>query len=365
MTLPHFVQDDPVEIEPNQSELEDLETDNPTAKYEIWVFPTDFTLEGLHSKWKAETLRLPDFQRQYVWTMSKASRLIESFLLGLPVPGVFLYREHDTESHLVIDGQQRLLSVFFYMSGEFANGREFKLTKNIRRDWRGRAYTDLEEEDRLMIANSVLRATVIRQLNPRDNTSIFHIFERLNTAGTPLSAQEIRNCLYSGKFNDMLKDMNKRCEAWRAILGASEPSPRQRDEELALRMLALWQKSDEYKEPMKDFLNGVMGSHRNRPEEFLNELRDAFERTCALIVDNLGEKPFHIKAGLNAAAFDSVSVAFAKNSNRIPEDVRDRYERLKADSGFEKATSSATTHTEAVRKRLAIAENILFGSGVE
>ena len=365
MTFPHFVQD-PVEIEPNQSELEDQETDSPTANYEILVFPTDFTLEVLHNKWKAKTLRLPDFQRQYIWPMSKASRLIESFLLGLPVPGIFLYQERDTNHQLVIDGQQRLRSAFFYMSGEFADGREFKLTKNIRRNWRRRAYADLEEDDRLRIADSVLRATVIRQLNPRDDTSMFHIFERLNTTGTPLSAQEIRNCLYSGKFNDMLKAMNKRCEAWRAILGASEPSPRQRDVELALRMLALWQKSDEYKEPMKDFLNGVMASHRNRPEESLRELRDAFERTCSLIVDNLGEKPFHIRrSGLNAAAFDSVSVAFAKNSNRIPEDVKERYERLKANPGFEKATSSATTHTETVRKRLAIAENVLFGSGVE
>ena len=365
MTLTHFAQYDPVEIELNQSELDDQETDSQITRYEILVYPTDFTLEVLHNRWKANTLRLPDFQRQYVWTMSKASRLIESFLLGLPVPGIFLYRERDTEHQLVIDGQQRLLSAFFYMSGEFADGREFKLTKNIRENWRGLAYADLKEDDRLRIADSVLRATVVRQLNPRDNTSIFHIFERLNTTGTPLSAQEIRNCLYSGKFNDMLKDMNEHCESWRAILGASEPSPRQRDVELALRMLALWRKSDEYKEPMKEFLNGMMDSHRNRPEEFLRGFRDVFERTCDLIVDNLGERPFHVKSGLNAAVFDSVSVAFAKNSSRIPEDVRDRYERLKVDSGFEKATSSATTHTETVRKRLAVAENVLFGSGAE
>ena len=364
MTLTHFAQDDPVEIEPNQSELDDQETDSLSAGYEIMAYPTHYTLQTVYEKLKSGRIALPDFQRRYTWTMSKASRLIESFLIGLPVPGIFLYRERDSEREVVIDGQHRLMTAFFYMGGEFADGREFRLTKNVHRDWRGRAYQDLEEDDQMRIEDSVLRATVIKQFNPHGDTSMFHIFERLNTAGTPLSAQEIRNCLYPGKFNDMLKDVNEHCEAWRAILGADKPSPRQTDVELALRMFALWLNSDEYKEPMKDFLNVVMESRRNEREETLQKFRNAFDRTCRVIVYNLGEKPFHIRSGLNAAAFDSVAVAFARNIDQLPAGLAEKYEMLKADADFVDATCGDAASASSVRKRLAVAENVLFGNGL-
>ncbi len=353
---------DPVAIEETQSDIDDRETDGQ-SNYEILVYPTDFTLQVLYEKWKAKSLKLPEFQRQYVWNRNKASRLIESFLLGLPVPGIFLYLERDTGHQLVIDGQQRLLSTFFYFKGKFANNREFRLSNKIHRRWQGRAYKDLEEPDQIKLSDSVLRATIVRQLHPHDDTSIFHIFERLNTTATPLSAQEIRNCLYHGTLNDALKNMNRENEAWRAIMGSPNVSTRQRDVELALRMISLWLKESEYKEPMKDFLNTVMGDHRDLPLERLREWRDLFEQTSALIVGRLGERPFHIRAGLNAAVFDSVSVAFARNLDRVPEDIMDRYERLKSDPDFIKSTTSSTTSVYNVRQRIAVAERILFGSG--
>ena len=364
MTLTHFAQDDPVEIEPNQSELDDQETDSLSAKYSIMAYPTHYALHSARDMLKSGRIALPDFQRRYMWTMSKASRLIESFLIGLPVPGIYLYRERDSERHLVIDGQHRLLTAFFYMDGEFADGREFRLTKNVHRNWRGRTFQDLEEDDRILIEESVLRATVIKQFNPHGDTSMFHIFERLNTAGTPLSAQEIRNCLYPGKFNDMLKDVNEHCEAWRAIVGTKEPSPRQTDVELVLRMFALWQNSGEYREPMKGFLNVVMESRRNEREEALREFRIVFDRMCRVIVYNLGEKPFHIRSGLNAAAFDSVAVAFARNIDQLPAGLAEKYEMLKADADFVDATCGDAASASSVRKRLAVAENVLFGNGL-
>jgi len=73
----------------------------------------EYTLEGLHQKWKAEEILIPDFQRRFVWKQVQASKLIESFLVGLPVPAVFLYTERKSQKFFVIDGQQRLKSIFY------------------------------------------------------------------------------------------------------------------------------------------------------------------------------------------------------------------------------------------------------------
>ena len=89
-------------IENIRSEVEDQESD--LAPYRIVSYPADYTLKGLHDKWRAAEIEIPPFQRQYVWTLTQASRLIESFLLGLPVPGIFFYRDQDSQRLLVIDG---------------------------------------------------------------------------------------------------------------------------------------------------------------------------------------------------------------------------------------------------------------------
>lgn len=361
MTMVSLTTDDPVLIEETQSDIEDQETDKPYTNYDILVYPADFTLEVLHDKWNSKTLRLPDFQRKYIWSKSKASRLIESFLLGLPVPGVFLYTERSSNEQLVIDGQQRLLSVFHYLSGEFADGSEFRLTRNVDEHWQGRSFKDLEKLDRLNLKDSVLRATVVRQLHPNDDTSIFHISERLNTSSTPLSAQEIRNCIYHGSFNDALRRLNEGDEAWRLIMGSPQPSSRQQDVELALRMISLYHRQDKYQKPMKDFLNTMMEDHRHITHELLIEWEKLFRTTSKSIICCLGEKPFHIRSGLNRAVFDSVSVAFARNPNRIPRDIRERYNRLVEDPDFRHATDSSTTDVANVHGRIAIAERILFG----
>ena len=106
-------------LEHIESEIEDA-TFSP-SHYEIVSIPADYTLEGLAGKWKKGQLKIPGFQRKFVWTQRQASRLIESFLLGLPVPALFLYVDPDTGDQQVIDGQQRLTSVVQFFNGSFKN----------------------------------------------------------------------------------------------------------------------------------------------------------------------------------------------------------------------------------------------------
>ncbi len=345
-----------VSIERIASEVEDQESD--LSPYKIVAYPADFTLQVLHDKWKNGEIEIPPFQRQFVWTQSQASRLIESFLLGLPVPGVFLYKDKLTQKLLVIDGQQRLKTVFGYFDGYLPGAQERFVLRGVRQEWEGRAYTDLSEPDQIRLRDSVLRATIVDQLDPADTSSVFHIFERLNTGGTVLRPQEVRNCIYQGPFNDLLIELNHD-PTWRKLVGSGLPDKRMRDMELILRFLSLYEDSDKYTKPMKDFLSNFMRSNRHAKPQRLEEFRKIFASTVQRVVDSLGRKPFHIKAGLNAAVFDSVMVAFATSENTLP-DIKKRFRRLLNLYDYQVCTSTGTTDVEAVKTRIGLAKSALF-----
>ncbi len=213
-------------------ELEDLITEDDESNdeesvamsYDIATYPSDFTLSGITEMWHHSDIVIPAFQREFVWTIKQSSLLIDSFLCGLPVPPVFFYIDEENKN-LVIDGQQRILSVVFFMEGYF--GRESTHGKRSVFRLRGigeknpylnKRFIDLDESDQRKLKQTVLRAVNIRQLRPQgEGTSAFHIFERLNTGGTPLRPQEIRNCVFRGAFSGVLKRLNQDGN-WRLIL---------------------------------------------------------------------------------------------------------------------------------------------------
>ena len=166
-------------------ETEPTDDDEPQdIRYEIASFPTDFTVRVMYEKWKSGQLVIPDYQRRYVWNLPQASRLIESFLLGLPIPQVFLYRQHSGSELHVVDGHQRLASIALFYGGQFSHSRVFRL-QGVNPNWDGKTYTELSEDDRLSLDDATLRSIIIRQIQPNDNSSVYQLFERLNTGGTP------------------------------------------------------------------------------------------------------------------------------------------------------------------------------------
>lgn len=352
-----------IDLEPITSEDEDYESAPPD--YQILTYPADFTLEVLHQKWKAKDILIPDFQRGFVWNQAQSSKLIESFLVGLPVPPIFLYSERKSQKFLVIDGQQRLNSIFYFFEGywghEIAESRRvFRLSKlNQDSTFSDRTFEDLQDEDKRRLKNAVLRAFIVQQLDPADDTSLYHIFERLNTGGTLLTNQEIRNCLFHGKFIKFINELNK-VDDWRRILGKDKPDTRGKDVELLVRFFAM-RNIVAYTKPMKDFLSKFMKKNRDASEETLRANRDLFERTCHEVIASLGPKPFHVRAGLNVAVLDAVMTAFSNHLHEIPADVSERYARLKKDIQFKKNTESGTTAVDAVRERLGQANATLFG----
>lgn len=364
--LPHDL-----ELEPITAEDQDYQSSPPD--YRIATYPTDFTLEILHKKWSDGDIEVPAFQRSFVWKRAQASRLIESFLVGLPVPAIFLYNERETEKYFVIDGQQRLRSVFAFFEGSFPSqfagagppddtgSGAFRLTGLSPSSlFYNRAFGGLPGSDQRRLRNAVLRAFIVQQLNPEDDTSMYHIFERLNTGGTMLANQEIRNCIYRGPFVDFVAELNT-LRPWRTILGKDEPDSRKRDIELIVRFFAT-RGLEAYQPPMKKFLSKYMSKNRGATDDVRLASRTLFTSTCEAIIRTLGERPFHRRSGLlNVAVLDAVMVAFSKNFSGVPDDISERYDALITSESFIRNTTQKTTHADRVQARFKQANEDLFG----
>lgn len=344
-------------------EMEDVEPEESDfLAYEISHYPADMTLQNYLMKYEKGQIVIPDFQRNYVWDINKASKLIESFLLGLPVPGVFLYKERKTNRMLVVDGQQRILSAVHFFRKEF-KGKLFKL-RNVAPKWEGKTYDDLDEADRLQLDDTTLRSTVVQQLDPQDDTSIYYIYERLNTGGVNLNPMEIRRCVYAGEFIKFLDDLNKDPN-WGSILGRTAPDPRLKDVELILRILSLSEGWQGYEKPMKSFLNKFSGrmakSAKSGDPEYQDKTRALeakFREVCEHIVATLGEKPFHLHGRLNYAAMDSV-IGVLMNMDNSPEDLKSRFDALIKDDTYVNRTSVSTSDEKVVKERFEKAAEYL------
>jgi len=338
-------------IEDITSEDEDVETGVPI--YRIGSYPSDPTLEGLKTKKEREEIIIPRFQRGWVWSPVQASRLVESFLLGLPVPSIFVYKEVSGKQ-IVIDGQQRLRTIWGFFDGVLPNGSPFYL-RGVDPQWNGKKYENLNELDRIRFRDSILRVVIVEQLHPEDTTSLYHIFERLNTGGTSLTPQEVRNSSYHGPFNDMLFELNE-YENWRQIFGITNPDARMRDQEIIVRFFALSEGG--YSKPMKRFLNIFMAQHQR--ERKLDKYEKLFKNTCDRVLKSLGPKPFHIKRGINVAVYDSVMVAFAKYPKERA-NILSRYKRLIDNPSYIDTITAHTTDNETVIERHKLAQKVLFG----
>ena len=324
------------------------------SEYWITSYGIDYDVEGIVRRVNKRDIDFPGFQRKYVWDIRRASRFIESLLMRLPVPGIFLYREQDTQKQLVIDGQQRLESLRRFYGGQF-NGREFSLT-GVRKSLEGMTYKDLTEGERRKLDDSIIHATVIRQDKPDDGgSSQYEIFERLNTNATPLSPQEIRAAIYHGDFNDLLVELNH-FEDWRKLFG--RVNKRGRDQELILRFLALYFELDDYSQPMKGFLNKFMSGNRNLEKYPREETEAVFCRTVTTILNKIGAKAFKPSRGVNAAVLDALMVGIARrlaNGGDIRSTLTLQYDMLFEDKRFIDSITAGTSRDENVLSRLQIA----------
>lgn len=339
-------------------EDESLLEDEEVRQFSITSYGADYTVDSLVKRMKAGAFKIPSFQRRFVWSQRHASRFIESLLMGLPIPSIFLYREADTNQHLVIDGQQRLRTLQAFYEGSFGE-RKFRLT-GVMEPWNGKTYEELEPSDQLKIDDSVVHAIIFRQDKPDDVLdSIFYVFERINSGGIRLSAQEIRNCIAEGSFTNLVKELNE-YESWRLLFGGgknSGPNKRAKDEELIIRFFAMLKDGENYQKPMAKFLNERSAAYNQLEPEALDAMAKVFRQTADVIWESLGAAAFRPNRPLNAAVFDAVMPAVAMRLARgklTSEQLSDAYHNLLLDADFMRASERATSDEDAVATRRRI-----------
>lgn len=348
--------------------VEDLNPEAPEEElpvvYTVTAYGADYPVDALVSRITQEDIVVPEFQRGFIWPRSRIDRFVESLLLGLPVPGIFLASETETNKLMVIDGQQRLMTLWSFYRG-LLRGKEFTLGKGVQEQFQGKGYDDLDEEDRRRLDNSIIHATVIRQDQPSDDqSSIYFVFERLNTGGTVLQPQEIRAAIYGGAFNDLLHEINKYPQ-WRTIFG--KESKRRKDQELILRFFAFRHHRSEYRRPMKEFLNDFMGRNRDLARLDKDVMRSEFQGVIDLLAEAIPAESLFRPGGkaINAAVFDAMTVGIAPLLQQAGKPDADRlrqvYADLLADEDFQMSYQRATADEASVERRISMASNAFAG----
>jgi len=370
------------------------------VEYDITATPRDFTPAMIVELIDSGIMEIPIFQRNFVWDIKKASRLVESLILGLPVPELFLYSEDDENSkYKIIDGQQRILSIYFFVKGRFPKQNDARISiRNSIADWHdddfrqstladnntfkdfvlelidkngheetqsnryeGAQFDTLDSEIKIKFRlRRSLRGVVIRQNKPDDgSSSMFEIFNRLNTGGKQLSDQEVRASLFYCDFYQMLMELNE-LDSWRKIYGKQDRDLHCEDVELILRAFALYLDSHGYKPTMKEFLNRFSKkSKRFTLEEIAKhkELFISFLDACSSLPDKV-----FLKGPKIATILDAVFVATCRRLTESPRSIKidaNSLVALKNDTTYLGYLKSGSASSRNMKDRLARAVEVM------
>lgn len=321
--------------------------------------PIDFSLGSLVDMLQEDAIKLnPDFQRRERWDKKKQSKLIESFLLNVPIPPVFIIGREELGKFNVIDGQQRLRAI-----SEFFND-QFKLTKLEKwTELNGMKYRDLAEIGLAsQLSQRPLRTFELRTTNPE---ATIDIFSRLNTGGILLNLQELRNSVFSDyKFNDLIKKLGDNEKFLQMIGIKSKKDKKYRSMtncEFVLRYFAV--RNDGYKDfkhLYDPFLNGAMRAKKSMTEDEGIQLTNSFSRTIDSIYVGLGKtafkNPLDPKSNFSSAIYDATVYAF---DDRDPElvskysgKIRDANKRLWGRQEYKGLYGKGTNTPVRMEKRL-------------
>lgn len=336
--------------------------------FNISSWGADLSFREIIMMYDEGELLKPELQRNYVWTKLEASRFIDSILLGLPVPSIFFAKVED-EKKLIIDGYQRIMTIYDFVKGVFSgNNQSFKLSNSeaINKRWRNKTFVELTDDERIRIRATTIHAIIFEQKQPRNDSGMYQIFERINTGGKTLKSQEIRNCIYQGDMNSMLIKLNRE-EIWREILQNEKLDSRMLDMELILRFFSMNHLynniPDAHTINLTNYLNSYMSDKKNMHEDQIKSFTEIFIDTMNQVFEIFNDLSFrkpaktNRKIKVNPVIFDAVSVATLRViENKLElapkEVILDRYGKLFLDEEFIDMISKRTTNIDKIIGRI-------------
>ena len=372
--------------EENEEELNiDLSKFNQAV---IWG--TDWTTETMARQLEKGNIDLnPSFQRRDAWSEQEKSRLIESLMLGFPVPPIILAENKQKKnSYLVIDGKQRLLSIRRFYSN--VSEKEFK-EKNLKekdafkqlklkgldilKDFNGKTYSQMQVENAEYINNldnQSIRTIVIK--NWPDEAFLYTVFLRLNTGSKKLSPQELRQALKPGAFLNFLDDGTANSTAIKDMLNNKGADPRMKDIELALRFFAFKCFPDKYKGNLKEFLDYTcenLNGNWEAKEYIIRDLFAELEKSIVFLKDLFAPDAAFSRytdgkcnGRFNRSIYEILTYYFSIKEVRIAvekkkEEFVNKFVELNDDQEFVYAVSNTTKDINRVVIRFAKVSKIL------
>jgi hypothetical protein len=335
----------------------------PIRERRLFTQPYDLVVQSLVKQIDEKLIFLrpltdrPRFQRKYVWTDKLASRLIESMILNIPIPPCYLSQNDEYELD-VIDGQQRLYSIYRFLNNQF------KLTSlEVLTELNDLRFHEIPTKMGRQIKTHTLRCVLIT--NESHPEIKFDVFERLNTNTMPLNAQELRNCMYRGSLIEYLQGASEN-QLWLSIRHRVNPDKRLRDEELVLRFFAFYIHGiDSYRTPQKHWLNSVAKAGRSYSSERISDLDAVWNSMIhnTLIIFE-SEECFRRpeSRAINRALFDLVALTLSRISPETALAIRDRfrvrYFELFENEEFMDLISRSVDHTRRTKRRFEIWEQM-------
>ncbi len=356
------------ELEEAEEQLSFADESNETPPSDIVAFNELRSCADLFRLHEAGQLEIqPDYQRDVVWKPAEQTRFIDSLAKQLPIPSMCISLDYKTDNRQVVDGLQRMSSIIRFLSQK--NWRLSKLPDIDKRisnktvDFLKREHPEMYSR----IENTTIPVTVLRcDLSKRSHQEyLFTIFHRLNKGGLKLTNQEIRNCIYSGPFNNMLRELVE-TEQFSTLMSVDAGKMyRFSNEELILRILAFSEGHDAYKGPLSKYLNAHMSAHRHDSTEAVEAAKERFLRVVNVVYAKaLNEEPM---PRLSKATVEAVLVGVYRNldllEGAIGAVVRQRYIALREDPLFSvDALKEGLAATERVKARLNRAVEIFSGA---
>lgn len=326
----------------------------------VYTSQKDFPLSTIKDMFDdGDIITNPDYQRDYVYTPKQSSRLIESVLIGIPIPAIYLCQETN-ESWSVIDGQQRITSFVYYLKNKFPLSGLTQL-----KELNGLYFKDMDKTLQKRLKSSSLNAICILK---ESQELKYEIFSRLNQGSISLKPQELRNCIYRGSYNQMLNELAQNRHL--PILFKTQNN-RKQYQELILRFFALRNFSD-YKVPMVKALNRHMELHQNSDETEITNCKLIFTRTIDLVKQVLGDAAFFSVwlddkkpvSKFSGSVYDSIIIPFSFFSSHdlmpYANEIRTAIEEIKLkNEQYREHTLVATGARRHVLGRILIIYNVL------
>ena len=374
-----------------EEEFDKEKTPEDIVNYNIRYWSYNRSYDELIKMYNHQEIIIPDMQRGFVWKKDQASRLIESILLGLPIPSVFLTLDQPKvdDKYIIVDGLQRLITLDCYVNEKplpNQKAKDFKLSTVVHSRWAKKRFHELSMEDQLKIKRSTINIIEFLQFDTKNEEGRYLIFERINTGSEKLYPQQIRNSIYHGKFNDLLLELGKDPDYLAYYEKRTVDVARLQPVENILRFFAIYDyvrfKEKTSIQGLKNFLNEYMNLFQkleqneeiesryqffehykgSNLEEVLEEKRQLFQKTFQFVRKTFGVNAFQqydefqkrYKAVLHRTIFEGLMVAVAISlEEREPlycDSMKKRDEIISRD--FWNRFQASTTSYEHIHERV-------------